>query len=286
MSYGRVEINLLPMELRPGPVVRYAVLISFALIAGAIAFISVDSVVSLARLAMLRSSIKTLTEQTEKRAQVEADYNSLIDIQTQISRYGQIIGLASARYADMPVVLDRISQLLPEGVYIDSVTNNRSASATVNANVMTTLATSRPDPRLIQQALEAFKRDQILSNCYLSRVAFGPQVMDQFLKSINVTWRMSGAIYEEPPKPGQYEFDIRVDLDAPLAISGLPVVSDASKYFAEFKVPELEQQGQPTDTGEGDAAAGGKAIKQGTTVTEGTTASQGMATVDVDKEQK
>ena len=284
MSYGRVEINLLPMELRPGPVVRYAVLISFALIAGAIAFISVDSVVSLARLAMLRSSIKDLTEQTQKRAQVEADYNSLIDIQTQISKYGQIIGLASARYADMPVVLDRISQLLPEGVYISSVTNNRSAAATVNANVMATLATAKPDPRLIQQALESFKRDQILKDCYLSRVAFGPQVMDQFLKNINVTWRMSGAVYEEPERLGQYEFDIRVNLEAPLTISGLPVIYDASKYFSEFKVPELDQPAQGTP-GEGDAAAGGKAIKQGTTVSEGTTASQGMATVDMDKEQ-
>jgi hypothetical protein len=176
-------------------------------------------------------------------------------------------------------VLDRVSRLLPEGVYISTVTNTRSNSATTNANVAVTLATAKPDPRLMQQALEAFKRDQILKNCYLSRVEYSPQVMDQFLKQINVNWRTSGVSFEEPSSAGQYEFDIRVELNAPMAISGLPVIYDASKYFTEFKVPELEQQGQGAASGQGDAAAGAKAIK------EGTTASQGMATVDVDKEQ-
>ncbi len=271
MSYGRLEINLLPPELQPGPAVRYSILINFALIAGLLAFISLDVFLSMARITMLNKNIRDLKAQVEQRQQVEQDYNDLVLIRTEIQHFGEIVGLASARYADMPVVLDRISRLLPEGVYVSSVTNSRAPSSTTAANVIITLLTAKPDPRLMQQTLETFKRDAILSNCYLSRATAAPQALDEYLKQIDISWSATGPDYNDIASADEYEFEISVTITQPLIIGGLPVVYDVSRYFKDFKVNLPQPEAVGDAQGEKDVETGAKAINQGTT------ASQGMA---------
>lgn len=270
MSYGRLEINLLPPELQPGPAVRYSMLINFALIAGLLAFLGLDMFLSLSKITGLRKNILELTSQNEQRQQVEKDYNDLVGIRDEIQHFGQIVGLASARYADMPVVLDRLSRILPDGVYVNTVTNSRAPSAQTTANVSVTLLAAKPDPRLIQRTLEAFKRDPIFSNCYLSRAAAAPQALDEYLRQIDVSWNTTGPDYSAAASADEYEFDINVTISQPMTIGGLPVVYDVSRYFKEFKV-DIPQAGPPAEAEQLDVETGARAVKQGTT------ASQGMA---------
>jgi hypothetical protein len=273
MSYGRLEINLLPPELQPGPAVRYSLLINFALISGLLAFLGLDVFLSMSRISMLNRNIRDLTAQVEQRQQVATDYNAIVDIRGEIQHFGQIVGLASARYADMPVVLDRLSRLLPDGVFISSVANSRAPASSTKANVIVTLLAAKPDPRLMQQTLEAFKRDAIFSECYLSRATAAPQALDEYLKQINISWSANGPGYNNQASADEFEFDISVTITQPMTIGGLPVVFDVSRYFEKFKLdlPQLEGADGAQGKLDAETGAGAKAISKSTT------ASQGMA---------
>jgi Tfp pilus assembly protein PilN len=279
MSYNRAEVNLLPPELQPGPAVRYAFLINFTLIAAAVAFIVLDSVMSITHLVYLRASIAEKQRQIEARAAVEQDYQSLMRLQQTIRGYGNMVGLAAARYADMPVVLDRLSRLLPEGVYIDQVTNERAPVGQVATNVSVKLLSARRDPLLLQRTLEALKQDAIMRNCYLRNAENKVVTLQEYLGQFNVNWSSAQPGVESSPSAEQYAFEILVRIDEPMSIAGVPISYDASRYFTEFKV-------NPVAVPEG-AAGGAAEVKAGAkAVKEGTTASQGMAYVDVGKEEQ
>ena len=192
MSYNRVEINLLPPEFQPGPVVRYSLLINFVLIAGAITFIALNSVLYFWRLSDLHNQIKTLEQQKAAKESYVKDYQDLLSIQNQIGSYGRMICLTSSFYIDLPVVLDRVAKLIPDGVYLESISSARQSQTSTSSKVTIELNTSQRDPKLMEQTLRAFKSDPLLRECYMSSAEYKQQDITQLAAKHDVSWSAAG----------------------------------------------------------------------------------------------
>jgi hypothetical protein len=78
MSYERIEVNLLPPELQPGPAVRYGLMINIALIAGVITFIVLDLIVNSYRLSELIAQNKELEKSKANLQTATTDYDKLM----------------------------------------------------------------------------------------------------------------------------------------------------------------------------------------------------------------
>lgn len=249
MSYNRLEINLLPPELRPGPAVRYALVVNFFVIAVTIAYLAVDSLFGMSRITSLHEDKTAVEQQIRDGQQVVTDHQRLVLIHQAIIDYGKLIGMASANYVDMPVVLDRLARVMPDGVYLRSVSNDKAAQEPGGANLIISLSASRRDPALLLETLRAFKADPVFQNCYMRFVHFQEESLDQFLERIGVSWSTTGPGIDETLLAEQFEFDIHTRIATPIADLGLPVIQDDSVYYAEASL-----EPPPTEAGAEDSA--------------------------------
>jgi len=258
MSYGRLEINLLPPEFRPGPAVRALPLINFALITGTLMAIVVGVSSSLINIAVLRSQNKDYEAQIVQQASVKSNYQTLQGIKEAVQQYGRIVSLASADYVEVPVLLDRISRLLPEGVYLRDVGNRRGSRTTSGTIVRVGLTASKTDPQLLIRTLTAFKKDPIFSDCYMSLAESKESPLGQVLVANGINWTVSGPNINAQPLTEELEFEIQARILSPVSIDGVPVSQDFSSYLTSIKfkeyTPLTEEQKRQNRTGGGNSA--------------------------------
>jgi len=229
-SYGRLEINLLPPELLPGPVVRYSLLINVLMIFATLAVIIVNAYIGWTKLDLERENTKTLNAQIQAKSYIQQDYIRLEAIGNKLAAYGRLIALASMDYVDMPVVLDRLSKIIPDGVYLDSVYNRGSETGKISLEVL--MKASQDDPRLVLAALRSMKGDDIFTNCYMPTAELKEESLDDLVTQIGVTWDASGPNVESSIYANQYEFSIHSLLPRPIGEPALPLIWDESGHFA------------------------------------------------------
>jgi hypothetical protein len=259
MGYRHLDINLLPPELQPGPVVRYAVVINTLVIGVTVAFLVVDSFVGLTNMASLKRDIENKEDQIQAKATVVSDYNELTNIETHVNSVGRLIGLASAEYVEMPVVMERITKLLPEGVYLDRVTSEARTVGATTTNIRIILAASKPDPQMLVQTFNRFKDDDILGDCYMRVAEFEEREIGSVLEAAGVNWIAAGPGIGDYTNTEQFVFEIHSVLHPPVETGGLATVLDKTDYFdvfTETKAParaagESESGGQVAGAPEG-----------------------------------
>lgn len=234
-AYGRIEVNLMPPELLPGPAVRYALLINVLICMVTVAFIMVDVYFGWIELDLEKENLAQTEAEALSRQYIEHDYNRLANMGEKLANYGRLVALASMDYVDMPVVLDRISRVVPDGVYLKSVFNQRAGSG--NINMIVQLKSSNDDPRQMLNALNSFKQDDIFAKCFMPLAAFKEESLDELLTQVGVTWSVTG-----PEAPGsiiseQYDFEIHARLPRPLSGLQLPIELDDTPYFTSLSPP-------------------------------------------------
>jgi len=226
MSYNRLEINLLPPELQPGPAVRYSLLINVVIISVTVAFIAVDSFIGLTRMANLGRDNHALEDDIARLQPVVADYMRLRNIDTQISSYGQLISLASGEYVDIPVVLERLAQIIPEGVFVETISNERPSGPMRDVVLAVELRSAERDPALVVDTFLAFKEDPLLGNCYLRLMEYEEDVLEPYLKQFNINWQADGPELPQSLSSNQYKFEIRALLPVPMSTDAEILVDD------------------------------------------------------------
>lgn len=245
-QYSRIEINLLPPELRPKPAVRYTALVNAAVIAVTVLLIGFDAYFGFARIGELHQQQQTLQEELKRREPIKQDYLALKEIENDLSAYGRIISMASSDYLDMPVVLARVAQLLPEGVYLDRVTNQGSKNRGAAIQLAITLRSATRDEKLLIQTLTNFKNDPILSNCYMRNADLSEMPIDTLLTQFNANWEVTTPDSFGVPQNLEYEFLLLVNLDRVLPEDGLMLAADEADFFQGFALepaPETPADG-------------------------------------------
>lgn len=272
-NYSRIEINLLPPELAPGPAVRLFVILNFALVATTLATILVTTALPMFKITDLKKEIETVQTQINAMGPEEANYQTLIGVKEAVDGYGRIVSLASVDYVEVPLLLNRLSALLPEGVYLKQV-QNRTAKANAAAPagsksdviVQVSLAACRRDPALILATLNACKHDPLFSDCYLGNAEAVEKPLSDMLQRYGIEWAVSGSNGDRQPSSREYEFQIQARLHRPLASDSAPVVADYSTYLAsiKFKTPPPPEEkkgkkGKQPASGKAGAASQGDA---------------------------
>lgn len=256
MSYRHLDINLLPPELQPGPVVRYAVVINTLLIGVTVAFLVVDSFVGMTNIASLKRDIELKEDQIKAKATVISDYNELTNIETHVNSVGRLIALASADYVEMPVIMDRITRLLPDGVYLDRVTSDQRTVGSPSSKVRAVLAASRPDTALLVETFNRFKNDPILGDCYMRIAEFQGREIGPVLRAAGITWEASGPGITDFTNSEQFVFEIHSTVTPPVDTGGLYVTLDNTEYFDVFTETSLPAGGSAAGREEGGDVAG------------------------------
>jgi len=243
-TYGRIDINLLPPEMQPGPMVRYGLLINVAVATLTLAFILINLYLGWVKLDLEREDLAQLQAGIDAQAYIEDDYNRLAGLGNKLSQYGSLIAYASLDYVDMPVVLDRLSKIIPDGVYLASVSNRGTTGENVDLVVM--LKSSDNSTDQIYQTLVNFKHDSIFANCYLPAVAFDEEPLDDLMARSGINWSVGGPDVDMNVISQQFDFQIHSRLNRPLPGVDLPTVMDDLPYFASLGL-ESSTNEQPAD---------------------------------------
>jgi hypothetical protein len=238
-SYRGIEINLLPPELMPGPAVRFTPLINLTIILIAVAYIAVDAFIGWNRLQLARSDLADLEQRRRAKARVLADYDRLSNFGERVNRYGRLVAMASTDYVEMPVVLNRLAQIVPDGVFLESVTNTRAATRGGDVRLVVVLKASRKDPRLALETLEAFKADAIFADCFMPAVYYEEESLRELMEARGIDWDASGPTVPTSIAADQYAIEIHATLPRPLTGIGLPLTFDATHQFAHLASPAL-----------------------------------------------
>jgi hypothetical protein len=141
------------------------------------------------------------------------------------------------------VVLDRLSKIIPDGVYLANVANQSAASG--NIDLVVSLKSSDNTPGQIIETLSNFKQDSIFANCYLPAASYAEESLTDLMQRSGITWNIGG-----PDAPGnivaqQFDFQIHSRLERPLPGINLPAQVDDLSYFDSLGL-EANTLGQPT----------------------------------------
>lgn len=235
MSYSGIVINLLPPELRPGPVVRYRVMINALMIIVTVAFLALDAVIGINRLGMLNSTLITRRAEVESGRPTIVEHSKLMEVNNYVERTGRLVSLASADYTDLPLVLQEVANLLPEGVYLERVTNDRAGKDSTQTNVIFALVSGKEDPALVLETFNRFKSNQMLGNCFL-RMAEAQEVsLFSLLESTDVNWSVTGPDIDPSRAATHFAFEIYAMVEAPIVKQDLPVLHDDTRFLASFE---------------------------------------------------
>jgi len=231
-AYSRIEVNLLPPEMQPGPMVRYSFLINVAISLLTLTFILLNLYLGWVKLDLAREDVEQLDEQVRSNAYIEDDYNRLAIMGDKLSRYGRLVAYASLDYVEMPVLLNRLAKIIPDGVYLSNVSNDRAADKSVTMIIQ--LKSSSDDPELIVQTLKNFKADGIFTECYLPEAIFQEEALDELLIQAGINWSVGGPGISSNVIANQYDFEIRARLPRPFTGLNLPPRVDDLPYFSSL----------------------------------------------------
>lgn len=263
-NYSRIQINLLPPELKPGPSVRYSVLLNFLFIAATLSFIMIHSVYSLNRLASYKEASRETAKQIEQYKVNEEYYNELIDIQEKVNSYGRLISMASIDYVEMPLIMERMSGLLPDGVFLRSVSNDKPAEGSNFVVLRFQLSASKDDPALLQKTLQAFKNDKYLHDCYMSSAEVREQGIQDRLEQFGINWEANESAADQPQLLANLiEFEVQARVARPLDTEGMARTMDNSKRLTEIKFktpPPPDEKGKKKKSK--DSNGGGSGTKK------------------------
>ncbi|MEZ5339397.1 MAG: hypothetical protein R3F46_14190 [bacterium] len=273
MSYRRIEVNLLPPELQPGPAVRSALIINIALILITVFTILLSAALSLNQYAVYIQDIAQREQSIAGLQSVKEGYMQLQRIDAAVRNYGKIVGIASTNYIDLPVMLAHLSGVLPERVYLTNVSNvrpgNVSAVAALDANrptfVTMTFRTANQDMNLITRTLDALKADPVFGNCVLTNASIDSENLQQLSNALGneVSFTLPMENGNEPAY-SFYQFIVRAEVRRPLPDTGARVITDnlelfqASNPLPDKAPPPGQVQPKPAEGGQpatGDATA-------------------------------
>ena len=263
-TYRNIDINLLPPELQPPPTVRTAVILNAALVLGVLAYILLGTFGTFNKIRNEQQQIKDNQQLIDSKKQVVETYTQLSNVREQVDKYGRLVSLASVDYIDVPVLLDRLSKIIPAGVYLNSVANDKSSPNSRSTIVQIKLNTTSNDPKLMQATLDRFKEDSMFHDCYMRSAELQKVSLNDQLANFKVDWTASGPQIPPSIDVDKYEFIVMANVPKLVDTTGLPVRADKSIYLAdvEFKVPppeeETDKNGKPK---RGKATKGGEAPK-------------------------
>lgn len=246
-NYSRIQVNLLPPELQPGPPVRYGLVFNIILIAGTLTFILVHSFTSLSRISTYREQNVELQKNIDSLKPNEEYYTNLKNIEEKVNSYGRLISLASVDYVEMPVLMERVSRVLPDGVYLRAVANDRPEEQSNFVVLRFDLTASRNDPRLLEATLAAFKKDEYFNDCYMANAEYHQEGIQDRLPEFGINWNASQKRDDAPQLMADLiEFQIQARVKRPLSTEQLPRSYDASSTLTsiEFKtyVPPAKEE--------------------------------------------
>lgn len=248
-TYGRIDINLLPPEMQPGPMVRYGLLISVAVATLTVAFILINLYLGWVRLDLAREDLAQLQAQVDAQAYIEHDYNRLATMGDKLLQYGRLVAYASMDYVDMPVVLDRLSKVIPDGVYLASVSNQGRPGG--NIDMVMALKSSANSPEQIIDTLRSFKKDSIFANCYLPTASYTEEGLDDLMQRSGISWSVEGPDIDSNVISKQFDFQIHSRLNQPLPGIDLPTQVDDLPYFESLGLDagtsDQPAEGQPPE---------------------------------------
>jgi Tfp pilus assembly protein PilN len=238
-NYSRVEVNLLPPELLPPPSVRIATIVNAFIVVGALMYIGVATYLVLIPMASARDQIGTLELQIAAKQPALDTYNQLMAVKESVDDYGRIISLASVDYIDLPVLMERLARIIPSGVYLTALSNEKPVEGAQNSIVQVSLATAERDPQLIRRTLEAFKHDTIFHDSYMRDATFKQESLEGQLDLYGVDWTASGPDVPESVTADRFTFEILANVSKPIDAGSLPISIDNSVFLAdvEFKTP-------------------------------------------------
>jgi hypothetical protein len=260
-NYRNIEVNLLPPELQPAPTVRTAVILNFAIVLGVLAYILLGTFGVFNQIRNEQQRIKDNQGLIESKQGVVTIYGQLNDAHERVERYGRLVSLASVDYIDVPVLLDRLAKIVPAGVYLNSVNNDKSSPNSRSTVVQVTLNTTSNDPKLVQTTLDAFKKDSMFQDSYMRSAELQKVTLNDQLANFNVDWTATGPSVPASVEVDKYQFIVMANVPKLVDTAGLPVRADRSIYLAdvEFKTPpppeEEDMDGKPRKSrkGKGDA---------------------------------
>jgi hypothetical protein len=238
-NYRNIEINLLPPELMPPPAVRTLVILNIAIALGVLAYMALSTFTILGQIRAQREQIAEAEQIKAAKQPVVAMYTDLQAVHEQVDKYGRLVSLASVDYIDVPVLLDRLAKLIPAGVYLNRVSNDKPGANTVSTIVQVDLMTTQDDPRLMQATLDAFKGDSIFHDCFLRNAKMNKESISTQLPQYGINWNASGPDVPQSLDVTKYEFIVMANVPKLADTSGLPISYDQSIYLAdvEFKTP-------------------------------------------------
>jgi len=252
-NYRNIEINLLPPELMPPPTVRTAVILNFAIVLGVLAYMAVATFGIFNEIRSQQEQKADLQKQVEAKKDVEEMYADLQKHEESVNQYGRLVSLASVDYIDAPVLLDRLAKIIPAGVYLNRISNDKSSPNAKATVVQVELMTTKQDPALMQATLDAFKNDSIFHDCFMANAEIHKESITDNLADYGINWHASGPNISASIDVNKYQFAIMASVPKLVDTSGLPVSSDQSIYLADvpFKTPppEDENKGKPGKAG-------------------------------------
>ena len=235
--YSRIEINLLPPELRPRPAIRYTAWVSTVIIIVTVGLIGWNLFSSWETMRDLRLQKVALAQQINQREPIRQDYRELKQIESDLRDYGKIISMASSDYVDMPVVLARLAQLLPDGVYLSRITNlgtTKNRGEAIELSV--TLRSAKRDEQLLIQTLTNLKQDPIMADCYMRTADLTDVPLTTLQDICQAKWDVAMPADSAFARNQEYEFEVLVSLSRVLPKDGLVLVADESDFFKGFSL--------------------------------------------------
>lgn len=246
-NYSRVEVNLVPPELLPPSNLRIALLVNILLIIGALSYMGLAAALKLYPINDTKESIVQSERLLATKADIADTHAQLVGMRETVDRYGRVVALASVDYVEIPVLMDRLARVIPDGVYLSSISNEKPSPGSNSTIVQVELVAAQEDPALVQRTLAAFKADPIFNDCFMSNADLRQETFDPNLPAFGVNWGVRGPTLPDNIMAGKYEFRIRANIRKPIDAAYLPIKTDHSMYLADVKFLTPAPEEDPKD---------------------------------------
>jgi len=127
----RIELNLLPVEYRPAPAVRWLppyLALLYSILAFGLAWIVISRFVAVAS---LRGEIDSLNKSISTLKPFEESYERAKQSAVELEKLKKLFNVLEAHYVDWGFYLERMGSLVPDGVWLTSITGDLVATETV-----------------------------------------------------------------------------------------------------------------------------------------------------------
>ena len=127
----RIELNLLPVEFRPAPAVRWLppyLALLYSILAFGLAWVLISHFVAVTS---LREEIRSLNKSISTLKPVEESYEKTKQSVAELEKLKKLFNVLEAHYVDWGFYLERMDSVVPSGVWLTSVTGDLVATESV-----------------------------------------------------------------------------------------------------------------------------------------------------------